>query len=213
MKIVLIYSGGLDSTTLLYYLRADGHQVRALSFNYGQRHARELVAAQAITARLGVEHVVMDLATLGRDLLTGSSQTDPTVEVPEGHYAEESMKATVVPGRNLIMASIGLGWAASMKSDAIALGVHSGDHAIYPDCRPEWVDALRRISRINDWHPVELMTPFIRWSKGEIARMALRLNVPIDETWTCYKGEAVPCGKCGSCVERAEALDEARGGS
>lgn len=210
MKLVLVYSGGLDSTTLLYWLRASGDEIHAISFDYGQRHRRELLAALAITTQLGIEHRIVNLSAIGRELLRGSSQTDDSVAVPHGHYAEETMKLTVVPGRNLIMASIALGWAASLKVDGIALGIHAGDHAIYPDCRVEWHAALEQIARINDWHSLSVEAPFLDKSKIDIAKLALKLGVPIEQTWTCYEGGMEPCGKCGSCVERNEALDMAR---
>ena len=143
MKTVLIYSGGLDSTVLLYELLAQGDDVAALSVDYGQRHRREIDAAQSIAASLGVEHRVADLSGI-RGLLAGSSQTSDDVDVPEGHYAEESMKATVVPNRNMIMLSLAVGWAISRKADRVAYAAHGGDHAIYPDCRAEFVDALAR---------------------------------------------------------------------
>jgi 7-cyano-7-deazaguanine synthase len=152
-----------------------------------------------------MEHKIMRLRQLGSDLLS-STLTDKKRKVPEGHYAEESMKATVVPARNLIMASVAIGWCASLKYDAVALGVHAGDHAIYPDCRPEFIGALDKVARLADWHPVKIMAPYLSMTKKHIAVRAKALDVPLEWTWTCYKGGKTPCGKCGSCVERKEAL-------
>lgn len=205
MKIVLIYSGGMDSTVALYLHRHLGDEVIPIGIDYGQRHRKELNAARDICKELGIEYRIVDLTVLKR-FLTGSSQTDDSVPVPEGHYAEESMKATVVPNRNMIMLSVAVGIAISEKADAVAYAAHSGDHAIYPDCRPEFVDALRDAVWKADWHKVRLLTPFINMSKTDIAIMGKRLGVPFEKTWSCYKGGSEHCGKCGTCVERNEAL-------
>lgn len=205
MKIILIYSGGLDSTVLLYHLLAEGHQVKTLAVNYGQRHAKELESAQAISALVGVEHKVADLRAIST-LLAGSSLTSSEVAVPDGHYAEESMKTTVVPNRNMIMLSVAAGWAISTKSEAVAFAAHSGDHAIYPDCRSEFADALDRAIQLADWHTVKLIRPFVGMTKADIARRGAELQVPFARTWSCYKGGALHCGVCGTCVERREAF-------
>ncbi len=208
MKTVLIYSGGLDSTTLLYALKAEGRDLKALSINYGQRHSRELEFAKNICAKLGVEHRTVDLSTL-KPLLGGSSQTDSNVEVPEGHYAAENMKLTVVPNRNMLMLSVAAAWAISEKADTIAYAAHSGDHAIYPDCRPEFVDALNGALALADWHKVSIERPFINITKGGIVKLGAKLGVPYADTWSCYKGKEEHCGACGTCVERREAFVEA----
>ena len=205
MKAVAIYSGGLDSTVLLYSLVRDGVELRALSFNYGQRHARELEAAAQICALLRIEHRTADIRNLS-PLLAGSSLTSPEVAVPDGHYAEESMKATVVPNRNMIMLAIAAGWAISLKADAVVYAAHGGDHAIYPDCRPEFADAVDAAIQLADWHQVRLLRPFVTRSKAQIVALGAQLNVPFEKTWSCYKGGAVHCGRCGTCVERREAF-------
>jgi len=207
MKIVLVYSGGMDSTVLLYHLLSGGHEVKAISFDYGQRHRKEIDAARAICALQGIEHRIADLSSIGPRFLYGSSQTDPSVPVPSGHYQEESMKATVVPARNTIMASIAAGWAIALKFDSIALAIHAGDHAIYPDCRLEWLDAMRRLFRYFDWEQISIDAPFVGLTKRQIAERGQELDVPFHLTWTCYAGKAIPCGVCGSCIERAEALE------
>jgi 7-cyano-7-deazaguanine synthase len=139
----------------------------------------------------------------------GSSQTDKSVPVPEGHYEEESMKQTVVPNRNMILLALAGAWAISTKSDAIAYAAHSGDHAIYPDCRPEFTEAMSDALRLCDWHEVKLMRPFLYptpMSKADIVKLGTSLGVPFELTWSCYKGGEKHCGKCGTCVERVEAF-------
>lgn len=208
MKTIVIFSGGLDSTTLLYSLKEQGRDLKALSINYGQRHLRELDFAAKTCALLGVEHKTVDLSGL-RPLLGGSSQTDSSVPVPEGHYAAENMKLTVVPNRNMLMLSVAAAWAISEKADTIAYAAHAGDHAIYPDCREEFVQALNGALALADWHQVAIERPFVSITKGQIVKVGSLLNVPFNDTWSCYKGEDKHCGACGTCVERREAFLEA----
>jgi 7-cyano-7-deazaguanine synthase len=208
MKTILIYSGGLDSTTLLYQLKAQGRDVKALSINYGQRHSKELDFAKKNCEVLGVEHRTVDLSSL-KPLLGGSSQTDASVEVPEGHYAAENMKLTVVPNRNMLMLSVAAAWAIAEKADTIAYAAHSGDHAIYPDCREEFVDALNKALGLADWHMVQIERPFINISKSAIVKLGNDLKVPWANAWSCYKGGDIQCGRCGTCVERVNAFREA----
>ncbi len=205
MKTVLIYSGGLDSTVLLYNLLGQGHQVLTLGVNYGQRHAKELSAARAFLESLGEEYRVADLSAL-RPLLKGSSQTDDSVAVPHGHYAAESMKLTVVPNRNMLMLSVAIAWAISTKSESVNYAAHGGDHAIYPDCRDEFASAMNTAALLADWHQVRVERPFVQKSKAEIVTLGSQLGVPFEQTWSCYEGGAVHCGKCGTCVERREAF-------
>lgn len=204
-KVVAIYSGGMDSTVLLYHLRSLGYEVNALSVDYGQRHRKELESARTICHASGIPHEVADLRGITH-LLQGSSLTSAEVEVPEGHYAEESMKMTVVPNRNMIMLSVAIGYAISLRAKFVAYGAHAGDHTIYPDCRPEFAAAVNTAALLADWHQVELLSPFIRLTKSEIARLGAQLNVPYHLTWSCYKGGERHCGRCGTCVERAEAF-------
>jgi 7-cyano-7-deazaguanine synthase len=204
-KVVLIYSGGLDSTVLLYDCINQGLEVRALSIDYGQRHRKELEAAAQITANLGIEHKIADLSSIST--LLQSSLTNPDLEVPEGHYADENMKVTVVPNRNMIMLSIAAGWAISTGSDAIAYAAHGGDHAIYPDCREEFADALDKAIQLSDWHSVKLWRPYVNKTKADIVALGNKLEVPFDLAWSCYKGGKIHCGKCGTCVERKEAFE------
>ena len=207
MKVVLIYSGGLDSTVLLYYLREQGHELRCLGINYGQRHQRELRAAEAMCREADVAYRLADLSgiqpLLGRSALTGD------IDVPEGRYTNEKMRLTVVPNRNMIMLSIAIGWAVSLKFDDVAYAAHAGDHPVYPDCRPEFTEAMGRAAARCDWHQVSLLTPFIDKAKTDIVRIGAELHVPFERTWSCYKGGEVHCGKCGTCVERREAFEKA----
>ena len=175
MKTVVIFSGGLDSTVLLASLKAGGGEVKALSVNYGQRHVRELGAAAAVCAALGVEHRVADLSAL-RPLLGGSSQTDDAVPVPHGHYEEESMKSTVVPNRNMLLLAVAGAWAVSLKYDQVAYAAHAGDHAVYPDCREEFVRPLEEALLAADWHKVRIARPFLGLSKADIVRLGASLG-------------------------------------
>ena len=204
-KTVLIYSGGIDSTVLLYDLLNSGHDVQALSVNYGQRHGKELDCAKSLCKQLNVEHHVADLTALN-PLLSGSSLTSPHVQVPEGHYEDESMKATVVPNRNMILLSIATGWAMSTGASSVSYAAHSGDRAIYPDCREEFADAMNSVMEIAGWDKVSLNRPFSSLTKADIVKLGDELGVPFDQTWTCYKGGQVHCGVCGTCVERREAF-------
>jgi len=205
MKTVLIFSGGLDSTVLLYDLLARGDTVKALSVDYGQRHLRELESAKETSARLGIEHRVADLRAIS-PLLAGSSLTSSKVEVPDGHYAEETMKTTVVPNRNMIMLAVAAGWAISLKFDQVAFGAHSGDHTIYPDCRAEFAEAMDKALGLADWHLVRLVRPFVTLTKANIVTRGAELKVPFTKTWSCYKGSTRHCGQCGTCIERREAF-------
>jgi len=205
LKTVVTFSGGLDSTTLMYYLAKEGHQVMALGVDYGQRHRVELVHAKGIARDFGVPYEIADLRGIVK-LLGGSSQTDPTVPVPLGHYAEESMKQTVVPNRNMIILAVATAWAISEHADNVAYAAHAGDHAIYPDCRPIFADALAHAIDLADWHRVQLIRPFLKKTKADIVRLGGGLGVPFGQTWSCYQGSERHCGACGTCVERREAF-------
>lgn len=204
MRVVSLLSGGMDSATLAYMLADQGEELRLLSFDYGQRHIRELESAAKIAAHLGAPHEVV---TLGLDL-PGSALTDPTIDVPEGHYESESMKATVVPNRNAVMLSVGFALAVARGADAVAFGAHAGDHAVYPDCRPAFVEAFQAMQDIatEGFGAPRLLAPFVRMTKADIARLGADLRVPWAETWSCYQGGALHCGRCGTCRERLEAF-------
>lgn len=203
-KVVVIYSGGMDSFTVLNHAVRQGHDVYALSFNYGQRHVRELDAAASVCKQLGIPHKIVDITAIN-SLLAGSSLTSD-IEIPEGHYAEESMQSTVVPNRNMILLSLAIGYAVSLGAEAVYYGAHSGDHAIYPDCRPEFVEKMNDVSLIANYEPVRIEVPYLRNDKAEILADGLRMNLDYSQTWTCYNGREKACGKCGACVERLEAF-------
>lgn len=205
MKTVLILSGGMDSATLLYDLIAHGDSVEAIGVNYKQRHGKELVYAGDLCNGLSVRFDVLDLSSLS-GFLTGSSQSDPNVPVPFGKYDEPSMKLTVVPNRNMFMLAAAGAVAIARKADRLAYGAHAGDHTIYPDCRPEFVDAMGKAFGLCDWHTLSLHAPYIDMTKGDVCKRGVELRVPYGKTWTCYVGGDRPCGKCGSCTERAEAF-------
>lgn len=244
-KAIAIASGGLDSTTLVYHLMKQGYEVRTLSFDYGQRHRKELLFA-AMTARaLGIRHDVVDLSGLtyliSNSALTSfvkpadwlnaevaEHMTKHVIEVPDGHYAEENMKLTVVPNRNMIMLSIAAGVAVNDGADLVCTGVHAGDHFVYPDCRPDFIEAVDLAVKIGNegfgpfadkehYHEglkgnyEYIWAPFLHWEKADIAYRALELGVPLHMTWSCYKGGEKHCGRCGTCVERLEAIDIALG--
>lgn len=204
MKTVLIYSGGMDSTTLLYYLINKGHAVKCLSINYGQKHKKEIKSAQYFCKKFNIDHEIVNLSNI-KKLISLSSLTSD-MEVPEGHYTDNSMKSTVVPNRNMIMLSIAIGWAINEKFDFVAYAAHSGDHTIYPDCREQFIDYISKAAELADWHSVKIIRPFVKISKTEIAILANELGVEINKTWSCYKGKRFHCGKCGTCIERIEAL-------
>lgn len=209
-----VVSGGLDSVTMLYYLIDVGFKPDVVSFNYGQRHRKELEFARAAAERLKLRWTEIDLGDFGFALAeSGSSLVDPNVDVPEGHYAHETMKKTVVPNRNMIMASMATGICIARGGGYIAMGPHNGDAAIYPDCRPEFWKSLERTLQIANRGFLDpsfnLLLPFLNKSKADIASEAGRLEVPISLTWSCYNGRNLHCGRCGTCVERLEALDSA----
>ncbi|HEY3144424.1 MAG TPA: 7-cyano-7-deazaguanine synthase QueC [Acidimicrobiales bacterium] len=208
--VVTTVSGGLDSVTLAHTLAAEGHDQVLVSFDYGQRHAKEIDFARACAARLGSDHHVVDLRSVG-GLLTGSALTDAEVAVPEGHYTDASMAATVVPNRNAIMLSIAIGVAVARGAEAVATAVHAGDHPIYPDCRPAFIEAIEREARIgNEGFVVDgfrVLAPFLQTTKDEIVRRGVATGVPFAETWSCYVGGELHCGRCGTCVERREAFE------
>jgi 7-cyano-7-deazaguanine synthase len=208
----VIASGGLDSTTLVYYLRSQGSRMRLLSFDYGQRHRKELESACQVAEALDLPHCVLDLRPVGA-LLAGSALTDPGADVPDGHYTDESMRATVVPNRNALMLDVAVGVAVANGCDAVAFGAHGGDHAIYPDCRPEFVDAFTAAARLGNKGflvpEFQVYAPFLPLSKTDIVRLGARCGVPFERTWSCYRGGTRHCGRCGTCTERREAFHQA----
>ena len=206
-KTVIMLSGGIDSTTLAYYLKDKKHDLHALSFYYGQKHHKEILVAEEMAKILQIPFKLVDIRNVGK--LLKSSLTSKKEKVPEGHYAEKVMKSTVVPNRNMIMLSIAAGYAKSIKATTVAFAAHAGDHFIYPDCRPDFVTNMRLAlaSSFGYEKPFpELIAPFIALDKVDIVRLGTMLKVPFGLTWSCYKGLEKHCGKCGTCVERKEAF-------
>ncbi|MBQ0710560.1 MULTISPECIES: 7-cyano-7-deazaguanine synthase QueC [unclassified Ochrobactrum] len=206
MKTLVVCSGGLDSVSLAYRIAAEHQLTALLSFDYGQRHRKELDSARACAERLNVPHQIIDIRTIGASL-TGSALTDD-VDVPDGHYAEETMKITVVPNRNAIMLAIAFGVAAAQNTDAVALAVHGGDHFIYPDCRPGFIDAFQTMQNhaLDGYADIKLLAPYVHASKADIVTDGAKYGTPFAATWSCYKGNEHHCGRCGTCVERREAF-------
>jgi len=205
-KVVVIYSGGMDSFTVLNRALKDGKEVYALTFDYGQKHVKEIDYARAVCQELNIEHKVIDITAINQ-LLAGSSLTDD-IEIPEGHYEEESMKSTVVPNRNMILLSLAVGYAVSKEASQVYYGAHSGDHAIYPDCRPEFVQKMSDVCQIANYEPVTIYCPYLDNDKIEILTDGLKMGLDYGKSWTCYNGREKACGKCGACQERLEAFEK-----
>jgi 7-cyano-7-deazaguanine synthase len=205
MKALVLFSGGLDSTVLATQMKKDAEETRLLSIDYGQRHAKELDHSQKVADHLGLAHEILKLPQLGQ-ILGGSSLTDKSMTLPEGHYAEESMKSTVVPNRNMILLALAGGHALSIGFDTIAYAAHAGDHTIYPDCRPEFADAMDTALGLADWNTLSLHRPYVEMTKSDLVSLGDKLEAPLHLTWSCYAGGERHCGKCGTCVERKEAF-------
>lgn len=203
---VIILSGGMDSVTLLHY-RKENISL-AVSFDYGSNHnAREIECARYQCDLLGIEHLVIPLDFMGKYFR--SSLLEGADKIPEGHYSSENMKSTVVPFRNGIMLSVACGLAESRGLRHVMMANHGGDHAIYPDCRPEFVDAMSEAMRNGTYDGITIEAAFTSISKCDIARIGKSLGIDYSHTYSCYKGGEKHCGKCGTCVERKEAMSEA----
>ena len=203
---LIVVSGGMDSVTLLYDMKDS--IALAVSFDYGSNHnAREIPLAAMHCGRLGIRHI-----TIGLDFMQKyfkSSLLEGADAIPEGHYADDNMKSTVVPFRNGIMLAIAAGIAESNGLKNVLIANHGGDHAIYPDCRPEFVSAMDAATTAGTYVGVRVVAPYTNLTKADIARKGKRLGIDYAETWSCYKGGEKHCGRCGTCVERREALAEA----
>ena len=203
---VIIVSGGMDSITLLYDHKDE--IALGISFDYGSNHnAREIPFAKMHCERLGIKHITINLDFMHQYFK--SSLLDGAEAIPEGHYADDNMKSTVVPFRNGIMLSIAIGIAESNNLDQVFIANHGGDHTIYPDCRHEFINAIDAAATAGTYNNVKVVAPYTKITKSDIARIGKKLGIDYTETWSCYKGGEVHCGKCGTCVERKEALAEA----
>jgi 7-cyano-7-deazaguanine synthase len=208
MKVLVLCSGGMDSVTALHWAKREHDVVAAVGFDYGSKHnAREIPMAAAHAGLLGVPHNVITLDFIGRhfrsDLLKSGG------DIPEGHYADANMRRTVVPFRNGIMLSIACGVAESAGATGLVIAAHRGDHAIYPDCRGDFMTAMSEALRLGTYAGVALLRPFVEMDKAGIAAEGTRMGVDFARTWSCYKGGELHCGRCGTCVERREAFDKA----
>lgn len=210
-KIVLCFSGGLDSTVLAAWLIGKGYQVIGFSVNYGQRHQKELSSAMKIAEFFNErkQHSfiskIVSLPGL-QSVFDKSALMNPSIEIPEGHYESETMKSTIVPNRNMILLSLATAFAINEGAEAVALAAHSGDHAIYPDCREDFIESIRSTIRISSSGSIRLLTNFITHTKTEIAALGAELRAPMFLSWSCYKGGHTHCGRCATCVERQEAF-------
>ncbi|MDB6077249.1 MAG: 7-cyano-7-deazaguanine synthase QueC [Akkermansiaceae bacterium] len=205
MKTVVLLSGGMDSVTAFHLVRQEQEIVAALSFDYGSKHnAKEIPFAKLHAERAGIPHRVIDLTFMNdcfeSDLLKSGG------DIPDGHYAEANMKKTVVPFRNGIMLAVACGLAESLEADALTIAAHSGDHAIYPDCREPFMQGMAKAMEEGTYARIKLSRPFIDMDKAGIAKLGVDLGVDFAETWSCYKGGEIHCGTCGTCVERREAF-------
>ena len=208
MKVVVLCSGGMDSVTALYWARQHHDVGAVLSFDYGAKHNhREIPFAIEHANRIGASHQVIPLDFIGQ--LFASDLLKSGGDIPEGHYADDTMKRTVVPFRNGIMLAAAAGFAESIGTEGLVIAAHSGDHTIYPDCREDFMRAMGDAMRLGTYAGIQLLRPFIDWDKARIAAEGARLGVDFARTWSCYKGGAIHCGKCGTCVERREAMQEA----
>lgn len=210
-KAVVIASGGIDSSTLLFKAVNENYETCALTFIYGQKHKKEIECAKWICDRLKVSHKIIDLSAL-KEILSGSALTDSRIAIPEvpadvPHY--DTLKATIVPNRNSIFLSIAIGYAASIGANCVFFGAHHSDRGVYPDCRAEFVEAFQSAERLaNDNPDLIVDAPFAHMDKSDIVRLGNELGVPYQKTWSCYKGGKLHCGVCSSCRERKRAFSQ-----
>lgn len=207
-KTLVLFSGGMDSTAALYWARKEHEVVGAVSFDYGAKHNhKEIAFAQWHCRQFDLRHDIVALPFINElftsDLLKSGG------DIPEGHYADENMKRTVVPFRNGIMLAIACGIAESRGAEALVIAAHSGDHAIYPDCREPFMQGIAEAMRQGTYAHIELLRPFIDTDKTGIAKLGHELGIDFAQTWSCYKGGDIHCGTCGTCVERRESFQQA----
>jgi 7-cyano-7-deazaguanine synthase len=208
MKVIVLCSGGMDSVTALHWAKREHEVVAALSFDYGAKHNPREIPLAAEQARIvGARHETIALDFVNR--LFASALLQSGGEIPEGHYAAANMQQTVVPFRNAILLAVACGLAESVGAEGLVIAAHTGDHTIYPDCREDFMQAMGDAMRLGTYTGVKLLRPFIDLNKGQIAALGADLGVDFSRTWSCYKGGARHCGKCGTCVERREAFQQA----
>lgn len=206
MKVLVLVSGGMDSVTALYRANREHEVVAGLSFDYGSKHNhREIPFAKWHCDQLGIDHRTISLEFM--DQLFQSDLLKSGGEIPEGHYEQENMKQTVVPFRNGIMLSVAAGFAESIEANGLVIAAHSGDHAIYPDCREDFLKPMAAAIAAGTYVNLEVLRPFVDMRKEDIAAEGAKLGIDFSQTWSCYKGGDLHCGKCGTCVERIEAFD------
>lgn len=202
-KVVALCSGGLDSTVMLHQLLDRDFVISfAISFDYGQKHVNEILFAERSCKSLGIPLLRTELKLpYSKIALMGDA------EIPDGHYTDESMTQTIVPNRNAIMLSIAWGVAVNIDANYVAMAVHGGDHPIYPDCRRDFIGKVEEAFQSGTESNIKMLTPFVSVDKTEIVRVGNKLGVNFNRTWSCYKGGAIHCGKCGTCTERKEAFE------
>jgi len=205
MKTVIICSGGLDSTVLYYHAKVQGYEIIPVNFSYGSKH-NHIERERAKLLIPDLRCIDIDLSFLKSSLLSGQDA------IPQGHYEAKNMKSTVVPFRNGIMLSYAIAIAENEEAGCVMLGSHAGDHTIYPDCRPSFTRAMNQASKKGTFNGVRVLSPFNNYSKGGIVKVGKSMGIEaiMNKTWTCYEGQEIHCGKCGSCVERKEAFAFAR---
>ena len=199
-SVLVVYSGGLDSYTLLNKAMKKFDRIEAITFNYGQKHNKEIEYAKSNCAELNIKHEVVNLDL--ENILAGSALVGD-IDIPEGNYDKEKMKQTIVPNRNMIMISVAASLVIKNDIEYLWYAAHSGDHEIYPDCRPEFIDKMAAVLEICDYHKIKFEAPFQNLFKNEIVATGLSMGLDYSKTWTCYEGKEKPCGKCSACLERA----------
>ena len=195
----------MDSFTLLHHAINQNLEVECITFDYGQRHIKEMEAAATICKENGIRQLEIQIANVD-SIFADSALTSNDVEVPHGSYHAESMQTTIVPNRNMLFISHAIAYAISQEIDQVWYGAHAGDHFIYPDCRPEFLDAMNQVAQTCHTFPISVKAPFLNFTKAEIVKLGLSLRIDYSKTWTCYEGQEIACGKCGSCNERLEAF-------
>jgi len=208
MKAVVVMSGGLDSTVLLHYVKSLGYDVYGISFDYKQRHRKELDFAKYWGNKICKEWKLVDLGFM-KDIASNSALTDYDVKLPEEHYTNENQRVTVVPNRNMVMLSIAVAWAENIGADVVFYGAHANDRAVYPDCKEEFVDALSKASEEGTYNKVRVIAPFVNSYKWQLVQLGDKKGVDFSKTWSCYEGKEKHCGKCATCQERKEAFEMA----